>query len=110
MPRRFSLPDWRAALALLALTMMSAPARSEGVATFNCHGSRNTQSCVATFRRGRVHTHVINAPELVDKEFAAAEERDRRWLKRCGAVIQQDRYGMPRYSYRARGCEFGLLD
>jgi hypothetical protein len=109
MPRRFSLTDWRAALALLALTMMSTPGRSEGVATFNCYGSHNTQSCVATFRRGRVHTHVINSlAPLGDEAVAAA--RDRRWVKRCGAVIQQDRYGMPRYSYRARGCEFGLLD
>jgi hypothetical protein len=110
MPRRWSLPAWRAALALLALSLMSAPARSEGVATFNCHGSRNTESCVVTFRRARVHTHVINVPTPLDNELAAAEARDRRWVKRCGAVIQQDRYGMPRYSYQARGCEFGLLD
>ncbi|MPZ37526.1 MAG: hypothetical protein GEU95_05590 [Rhizobiales bacterium] len=110
MSRRFSLPAWLAALALLALSMMSAPARSEGVATFNCYGSRHTRSCVATFRRGRVDTHVINVPGPVGDELAAAEARDRRWFERCGPVIRQDRYGMPRYSYRAPGCEFGLLD
>ena len=110
MSRRFSLPAWLAALALLALSMMSAPARSEGVATWNCHGIRYARSCVTTFRRGRFHPHVINVPAQTADELAATEARDRRWVERCGPVIRQDRYGMPRYSYSARGCEFGVLD
>ena len=111
MSRRFSLPAWLAALALLALSMMSAPARSEGVATYNCYGNRNMKSCVATFRREGFHPNVINvpAPQTAD-ERAAAEARDGRWLERCGPGIRQDRYGMPRYSYVAPGCEFGRLD
>jgi hypothetical protein len=107
MSRRFPLPAWLAALALLALSMMSAPARSEGVATLNCTGSRHARSCVATFRRGNFHPHVIGAPAPVDEDLAA---RDRRWLERCRPVARQDRYGMPRYSYGAPGCEFGHLD
>jgi hypothetical protein len=110
MARRFSLPAWLAAFALLALSMMSAPARSEGVGTFSCTGGRYTRSCVSTFRRGRVHPHMIRAPAPIDEELAAAEARDRRWLQRCGPVARQDRYGMPRYSYGAPGCEFGRLD
>jgi hypothetical protein len=44
------------------------------------------------------------------EEVAAAEARDRRWAERCDPVIRQDRYGMPRYTYGAPGCEYGRLD
>jgi len=111
MSRRFSLPAWLAALALLALSIISAPARSGGVETFNCYGSGNMRSCVATYRKGPLRPHVISvpAPSTAD-EIAAMEARDRRWVERCGPVIRQDRYGMPRYSYVTHGCEFGQLD
>ena len=43
MSHQFSLTAWLAALALLVLSMMSAPARSQpaGVSTYNCYGTRN---------------------------------------------------------------------
>lgn len=114
MSRRFSLSAWLAALALLVLSMMSAPARSEpgeGVHTWNCYGTRNMRSCVATYRKGPFNPHVINVPgPQSDGEREAAEARDRRWVERCRPVIRQDRYGMPRYSYAAAGCDFGHLD
>ena len=44
------------------------------------------------------------------EERAAAEARDRRWVARCRPAIRQDHYGMPRYSYAAPGCEYGVLD
>jgi hypothetical protein len=110
MSRRFSPTAWLAALALLALSMMSAPARSQpgGVLTMSCSGG----SCVFAYRRGRFNPHVINVPVSRNAEAnEAAEERDRRWAERCSPVIRQDRYGMPRYSYSgAPGCEYGRLD
>jgi hypothetical protein len=47
---------------------------------------------------------------LAETAFAQAEERDRRWIERCRPVIHRDRYGVGRYSYAARGCEFGPLE
>jgi hypothetical protein len=110
MGRRLSLLVWLAALALPALSMTSAPARSEGVGTLSCYGSHRARSCVATFRRGRFHPHVIAVPAPLGDDLAAAEARDRRWVERCNPVIRQDRYGMPRYSYAAQGCEYGRVD
>jgi hypothetical protein len=113
MSRRFSLSAWLAALALLALSMTTAPARSQpqGVKTMNCYGNRNMASCVRTYRRGPFNPHVISVPgPQSDEERAAAEARDQRWVERCRPLIKQDHFGVPRYSYAAPGCEFGRLD
>ena len=116
MSRRFSPLAWLAALAVLALSMMAAPARSEPATAStprNCFGTRN----IAILRRhasagDALNPHVINVPaaDVAADEIAAAEARDRRWVERCSPVIRQDRFGMPRYSYSAPGCEFGRLD
>lgn len=113
MSKRFSPTAWLAALALLALSMMTAPARSESpdrVSILNCYGNRYAASCVVTRHRGRLNPHVITVPAQSEEEAAAAKERDRRWAERCEPVVRPDRYGMPRYSYSARGCEYGRLD
>jgi hypothetical protein len=113
MSQRFSPTAWLAALALLALSMMAAPARSEpreSVGILTCQGSRGAASCVMTYRRGRLSPHVIGMPARSDEEVKAAEARDRRWAERCEPVVRQDRYGMPRYRYAAHGCEYGRLD
>ena len=83
---------------------MSAPARSDGVLTFNCFGSYNSRSCVAAYRRGRFNPHLIKVPAPTADDLPAVEARDRRWVERCQPVIRQDRHGMPRYSYGAPGC------
>jgi hypothetical protein len=114
MSRRFSPIAWLAALALLALSIMAAPARSEpgdGTYISNCFGTGRMKSCVTTFRSGRFHPNVITVPAPTNADdLAAAEARDRRWVERCRPVIRQDHFGMPRYSYSAAGCEFGRLD
>lgn len=115
MSRRFSPSAWLAALALLALSMMSAPARSqpfEGSQTSNCYGRFfGTGSCVTTFRGGWRHPHVIAVPAPQSaEERAAADARDRRWAARCRPAARPDRYGMQRYLYAENGCEFGIQD
>lgn len=114
MLRRFSPSAWLAALALLALSMMSAPARSEspleGVQTTNCFGTFITESCVTSFGPRRSPNVIAVPAAATPEERTAMEARDRRWTERCRPVIRQDRYGMPRYSYAAPGCEFGRLD
>ena len=114
MSRRFSLSASLAALALLALSMTSAPALAQplqGTDTFNCIGNWYGESCFRTWREGPFNPHVISVPgPQSDEERAAAAARDRRWVERCRPLIQQDRYGVQRYSYSAPGCEFGRLD
>jgi hypothetical protein len=113
MSYQFSLAVWFAPLALSALSMTGATALAEprdSIRTLNCYGARNVTSCIATHRRGRLNPHVVDMPAQSAAEAEAAAERDRRWAERCEPVIRQDRYGMPRYSYGARGCEYGRLD
>jgi hypothetical protein len=31
-------------------------------------------------------------------------------MDRCRPSVRQDRYGVPRYHYAARGCEFGVIE
>jgi len=115
MSHRFSLSAWFAALSVMAFSMMATPAQAEGVGSVSCsHGGSyggGGFSCVRTYRKGRFDPHVIQvrAPQT-DEETAAIQARDRRWVDRCRPVIQQDRYGMPRYNYAAPGCEYGRLD
>lgn len=42
-----------------------------------------------------------------DAEKAEMAARDRQWLARCRPIIEHDSYGVSRYRYAARGCEFG---
>ena len=94
MSRRFSLTAWFAALALLALSMMSAPARSQplGVSTYSCSGSWwRTHNCIETHRKGPFNPHVISVPgPQSDEERKAAEARDQRWTERCRPLIRQE--------------------
>lgn len=113
MSRRFSLSAWLAALALLLLSMMAAPARSHtpGTSTFSCVGGYGTGSCVVIRRPGVSNPHVISVPApQSDADRQDADARDRIWFDRCRPLVRQDRYGMPRYSYGAPGCEFGRID
>ena len=118
MSRRFSLSASLAALALLVLSMASAPALAQpqpqpqqGTSTLNCIGNWYGASCFRTWRDGPFNPHVISVPgPQSDEERATAAARDRRWVERCRPLIQQDRYGVMRYSYSAPGCEFGRLD
>ena len=55
--------------------------------------------------------YVRTVPQPTDEiEKARATERDQKWLQRCRPIIAQDRYGVPRYHYAARGCEFGIIE
>lgn len=112
MSRRFSPSAWLAALALMAFSMMAAPARSQpgdNLHTSNCSGTRYSESCV--FRRGPFNPHVINVPgPTSDEERKAAAARDQRWVERCRPQLRPDRYGMLRYNYFAPDCEYGRLD
>lgn len=97
-----------AALIAGSLTALPTAALADRIGSFSCVGGHGAVSCAGTIRDGINHPNIIKvAPPRTDAESAEADERDRRWTARCRPRIKQDEYGVPRYSYAARGCEFG---
>jgi hypothetical protein len=94
------------ALALLATPIGFAPAHADSTTVFNCVGSFGSVSCVR-IRGPVVDPHVRRLHPRDPKEEAASAERERKWVARCRPVLKEDRYGVSRYEYAARGCEFG---
>ena len=41
---------------------------------------------------------------------AAGDARNRKWIAHCRPKLFQDHYGVSRYRYAARSCEFGVVD
>ena len=98
------------ALASLMLPVAPTPARADTVRTLNCVGAAGSVSCVLTRRSGG-NPYITRVPAPVsEQETAEHEQRDKLWNARCRPVIRQDDFGVPRYVYAARGCEFGKLD
>jgi len=58
-------------------------------------------TCRRSQRQGR-------AAGLGDEEKAQAAARERKWLAQCQPAIRRDPYGVARYQYAARGCEYGI--
>jgi hypothetical protein len=89
-----------------------ASAQERGVTVKNCIGGYYRGfTCVTTARRGDLNPHIIGVPQPIsEQERAEMQQRDRQWQARCRPVVRQDDYGVARYSYAARGCEFGKLD
>ena len=102
----FSLPS-----APSAFAQDSEVNGKSGVSVKNCVGGYRGFSCVTSWRRGDLNPHIIGVPQPVsEQERAEMRQRERQWVARCRPVVRQDEYGVPRYSYAARGCEFGKLD
>jgi hypothetical protein len=100
------------ALAFLILTVAPSFAQTDQVRTSNCLGGfYRGFSCVTVWRQGPLNPHVTRVPQPIsEQERLEYQQRDKRWQARCQPVVRQDEYGVPRYSYAARGCEFGRLD
>ena len=45
---------------------------------------------------------------LGNEERAQAAAREHKWLAQCQPVVRRDPYGVARYQYAARGCEYGV--
>jgi hypothetical protein len=97
-----------AVLATLVAPGALAPALADGVRTFNCVGARGSVSCISTWRRGITSPYIINVPgPRTEQEIADSQQREKLWDTRCKPVTRQDEFGVERYVYAARGCEFG---
>ena len=98
-----------AALALpLIATATVNPARAEGVRIDSCVGTWHAASC-ATIWAPLSDPYIRKVPQpQTAEERARAAEQDRRWVAHCRPALHQDRYGVVRYQYARRGCEFGV--
>jgi hypothetical protein len=51
---------------------------------------------------------VIGVARANEEEAArVSQDREKRWVAYCAPDIVHDRYGVGRYVYAVRGCEFG---
>jgi hypothetical protein len=100
-----------AAMLLPAITLAPAtPAHADKLIVSGCIGMWRAATCV--LRKGPAgdpYVRLVPAPEG-QAEQARSDDRDHRWMDRCRPSVRQDRYGVPRYHYAARGCEFGVIE
>src|SRR5581483_11961871 len=90
-----------ATLAAAVLSLTAAHADTIGVG--GCVGAPGAFNCVVRVApAGDPYVRTVPAPAN-DEEKAQAAARDRKWIDHCHPTIAQDRYGVPRYHYAARG-------
>lgn len=93
-------------IATLGLVLSQGPARAE-TTSISCFGGRGAGSCVIVEGGGgNPHVRTIPAPKT-EQEKAESAQRERLWVSRCKPQMTVDDYGVQRYAYSARGCEFG---
>lgn len=98
-----------AAAATLSV-LVSNSAQANGIAVGGCVGSRYSISCVAHWGAySDPYMRLVPSPQT-EAEKALSTERERKWQARCRPAVVQDVYGVPRYEYAARGCEFGVVE
>lgn len=99
------------ALAILTLTAINHPAPAQRVTDTvvgSCVYAGGAAHCVRQYRYGDAgNSGITSMKEPSEEELAEARERDRQWVSRCRPVLRQDAYGVSRYVYAARGCEYG---
>jgi hypothetical protein len=105
---------WSLAGALF-LAVTTASASADVVYRGSCIGSGSfrggSSNCVMIWREnGNGAAGIYKIAEPQGEALKTALERDKQWEARCKPVIRTDAYGVGRYVYAARGCEFGRID
>lgn len=98
-------------LTILALAGTSAGSAAQPAVTDTIVGScvfhGGAGHCVHQFRYGARGNNPLSLREPSPEDIAEAREREKRWVARCRPTLRQDVYGVSRYVYAARGCEYG---
>ncbi len=99
------------AMIAAALIAAGAPAMAQRVTDTvvgSCVTSGGGAHCVRQFRYGDPgNSGIKSLREPVPEEVADLREREARWVERCRPMLRRDAYGVGRYVYAARGCEYG---
>ena len=99
-----------AVLTLPALTGSAFAQRVTDTVVGSCVFSGGHSHCVRQYRYGDAGaTGIKTVREPSPEDVAETRERERKWVERCKPVLRQDAYGVGRYVYAARGCEYGRL-
>jgi hypothetical protein len=96
------------ALSVIALGLIWSAAHADGLIVGCCVGSGALNCVVRWGEAGDPYVRFVPVPAN-EEEKARSAERDHKWEQRCRPTIVQDGYGVPRYQYAARGCEFGVI-
>jgi len=96
------------ALSVVTLGLIWSAAYADGIVVGGCVGSGAVNCVVRWGEAGDPYVRLVPAPAN-EEEKARSAERDHKWEARCRPTIVQDGYGVPRYQYAARGCEFGVI-
>jgi len=96
------------AASCLIVALATPPAQADGIRNTTCLQTGGAFSCTSHWR------HVTGSQYLPwqtdPRETAASAERERKWLARCRPVATEDQFGISRYRYAAKGCEFGKTE
>jgi hypothetical protein len=99
------------AVIAVALGAASAPATAQRVTDTvvgSCVYGGGAVNCVRQYRYGDPgHRGIQSLREPAPEEVAELREREQRWVERCRPTLRRDAYGVGRYVYAARGCEYG---
>ena len=99
------------AIIAAALIAAGAPAMAQRVTDTvvgSCVTSGGGAHCVRQFRYGDPgNSGIKSLREPIPEEVADLREREARWVERCRPMLRRDAYGVGRYVYAARGCEYG---
>ena len=95
-----------AAAILSVVTLTSANAG--GVVNLSCVRGARSFNCAAQWAVPG-DPYVRTVPDILGGvERGQAAARDRKWFAHCRPVVERDNYGVARYQYSERGCEYGL--
>jgi hypothetical protein len=99
-----------AALTSVAMTSVAATsAGAGGVGGVSCLGDApRSFNCAGRWDMAPGDPYIRFVPEPGEAQKSAFKERDRKWLAHCRPVVERDVFGVARYHYAARGCEFGV--
>jgi hypothetical protein len=98
----------RGGVAIVASAMTLTSVYAGGVGNMSCVGGPGSVNCVGQWGpRGDPNVRVV-PQALGNEERAQAAAREHKWLAQCQPVVRRDPYGVARYQYAARGCEYGI--
>jgi hypothetical protein len=101
--------SWAAAAVLAAVLSAAGPAAAE--VSSACVYGFDYKFC--SKQRGEAVSglpRIIQVPAPAADRSGESAQRERKWLARCRPAIRHDEYGVGRYVYAARGCEFGRTE
>ena len=98
----------RGGVAIVASAMTLTSVYAGGVGNMSCVGGPGSVNCVGQWGPRGDPKCQGRATGSRQRERAQAAACEHKWLAQCQPVVRRDPYGVARYQYAARGCEYGI--